>query len=230
MYAGKRFLAVIPARGGSKDVPRKNVRPLAGRPLLAYTVDQAQAVPEIDLTVVSTDDSETRRIALDLGVQVINRPAALAADHSPTEPALLHAMDVLAEDSDFISEYVVVLEPTSPLRSAETIHNCIVTIVERRAQSLLTVRESRENIGTLEDGYFRPLRVDAPRRRQDRTPFFIESSTVYICDVSHLRAMGKLVAENWAAYVVPEVEAIDINTLEDFALAECLIRMRKEEK
>lgn len=230
MYAGKRFVAIVPARGGSKAVPRKNVRLLGGRPLLAYTVDQAHAVPEIDLTVVSTEDSEIRRTALDLGAQVISRPPALAKDDSPTEPALLHALDILAEDFDFVPDYVVVLEPTSPFRRPETIYNCMVTIVERRAESLLTVRESRENIGALEDGYFRPMHVNAPRRRQDRTPLFIESSTVYVCDVGYLRAAEKLIAENWAAYVVPELEAIDINTLEDFALAECLMRARKEGK
>lgn len=230
MYSGKRFLAVIPARGGSKGVPRKNIRLLAGRPLLAYTVDQARAVPQIDLTVVSTDDPEIGRIAFDLGVQVVDRPAVLSTDDSPTEPTLLHALDVVERESGFNSDYVVVLEPTSPLRSPETIYNCIVTIVERRAQSLLTVRESRENIGELEGGYFRPLRVDAPRRRQDRAPFFVESSTVYICRVNHLRATGTLVAKDWAAYVVPDVEAVDINSLEDFALAECVMRTRKEEK
>lgn len=230
MYRGKRFLAVIPARGGSKGVPRKNIRPLNGRPLLAYTVDQTRGVAELDLTVVSTDDPEIRAAALETGVRVVDRPAALATDSSPTEAALRHALEALAAQGEPAFDYVVVLEPTSPLRSSETIRNSIQTIVDRGAASLLGVRETRENIGTLEHGCFRPLRTDAPRRRQDRKPFYIESSTIYACRVGYLMATGSLVAEDWCAYVVPDNESVDINTLEDFALAECLIRMRKETK
>jgi CMP-N,N'-diacetyllegionaminic acid synthase len=141
---------------------------------------------------------------------------------------LEHVLQVLAQRNQPDYDYIMVLEPTSPLRSAETIRGCIRTIVERDAQSLLAVRETRENIGTIDDGYFRPLRPDAPRRRQDRKPFFVESSTVYICRADYLKATGTLVAKDWCAYVVPDIEAVDINTLEDFALAECLVRMRKE--
>jgi len=209
-------------------VPRKNIRPLNGRPLLAYTVDQARGVAELDLTVVSTEDPEIRAVALELGVRVIDRPVALATDSSPTEAALRHALETLSTQEEPAFDYVVVLEPTSPLRSSATIHNCVQTIVDRSAVSLLGVRETRENIGTLDHGFFRPLRTDAPRRRQDRKPFYIESSTVYVCRVEHLMTTGSLVTEDWCAYVVPDHESVDINTLEDFALAECLIRMRKE--
>lgn len=228
MYRGKRFLAVIPARGGSKGVPGKNVRPLGGRPLLAYTIDQVGAVPEIDLAVVSSDDPIIRAEASDRGMRVIDRPAALATDGAPTEAALLHALQSLAEDGEPSFDYVVVLEPTSPLRKPQTISGCIRTIVDRGARSLVTVRETRENIGTIEEGCFRPLRPGAPRRRQDREPFFVESSTVYVCRVDHLKATGTLAADDWCAYTVSGTEAVDINTLEDFALAECLMRMRRE--
>lgn len=223
MYAGKRFLAVIPARGGSKGVPRKNIRPLNGRPLLAYTVDQVADVHEIDLAVVSTEDPEIRSVAESLGMRVIDRPAMYATDDSPTETALLHALDTLAEHGEPAWDYVIVLEPTSPLRSAETIRKCITAIVQHDAPSLLTVRESRENIGTIENGFFRPLRSGAPRRRQERIPFYIESSTVYVCRVDYLRATRSLVAEPWCAYVIPDIEAVDINTPEDFILAESLV-------
>jgi CMP-N,N'-diacetyllegionaminic acid synthase len=223
MYAGKRFLAVIPARGGSKGVPRKNIRPLNGRPLLAYTVDQVADVLEIDLTVVSTEDSEIRTVAEGLGMRVIDRPAMYAADDSPTEAALLHVLDALAANGEAEWDYIIVLEPTSPLRSANTIRRCITTIVQHDAPSLLTVRESRENIGTIENGFFRPLRAGAPRRRQERMPFYVESSTVYVCRVDYLRATRSLVAEPWCACVVPDIEAVDINTPEDFVFAESLI-------
>lgn len=190
---------------------------------MAYTVDQVVGVNEIDLVVVSTEDAEIRSVAEGLGIRVIDRPAMYAADDSPTEAALLQVLDALEAKGEAKWDYVIVLEPTSPLRSADTIRKCIAAIVQCNAPSLLTVRESRENIGTIESGYFRPLRPGAPRRRQERMPFYIESSTVYVCRVDYLRATRSLVAEPWCVCVVPDVEAVDINTLEDFTFAEYLI-------
>ena len=225
MYDGKRFLGVIPARGGSISVPRKNIHPLGGKPLLFYTIRQAVAVEELDLVLVSTDDAEIAAIARDLGVNVIDRPPDLATATAPTEWALLHALDTLTEQEPF--DYVVVLEPTSPFRSPKTIQRCIHAIAKSGAPSLLTVRETRSNLGRLVDGRFRPLMPDAPRRRQDREPLYVESSTVYVCSTEHLRRTGTLVADDWVAIEVPARETLDINSAEDFAFAECFIRMGK---
>lgn len=227
MYQGKRILAVIPARGGSKGVPRKNIRLLSGRPLLAYTARQAQSAKLLDTTVVSTEDAEIAAVARACGLQVIDRPAALASDTSPTEPSLLHALDQLkARNEEF--DYVMVLEPTSPFRSSATIDNAIRQIVAQDAVSLLGVRETRENIGRIDNGMFRSLVPGAPRRRQDRMPFYIESSTIYLCRVDYLRRTGTLVADDWAALIVPPDETLDINTPADFAIAESLMASREE--
>jgi len=223
MLANKRFLVVIPARGGSKSVPRKNIRPLVGRPLLHYTLDQVRGVPEIDRAVVSTDDAEIAAVTRAGGGEVLDRPAHLATDSAPTEWALLHALDTLEADGSAF-DYVMVLEPTSPFRTPETIRRCMARIVESGAQSLMTVIETRANIGRLDKGFFRPLVAGAPRRRQDRKPFHVESSTVYIARVDFLRQTGSLVAGDWAAEVVPEAEAIDINTQQDFLVAEALMK------
>lgn len=227
MYREARILGVIPARGGSKGVPRKNIRPLAGEPLIGHSLRSAGQVAEIDLLVVSTDDAEIGEVARKYGVRVIDRPAELAADNSSTEAALLHALDVLeAEGQQF--DVILVLEPTSPLRSARTILNAIVTCVEGSAPSVLAVRETRENIGFVRDGLFRPVVPGAPRRRQDRNPFYVESSTIYACWVDYLRSTGTLVAENWGALVVPEEEVADINTEEDFWWLEFLMEKRRQ--
>ena len=108
MIDEKRFLAVIPARGGSSGVPGKNIRPLAGRPLIAYTIDQAGAVLELDSVVVSTDDAVIHETAKALGSKVIARPAELATAEAQTEGALLHALDVMAQVGETF-DYVVVL-------------------------------------------------------------------------------------------------------------------------
>lgn len=219
MINGKRFLAVIPARGGSKSVPRKNIRPLGGRPLLAHTLAQAAAVPALDRVVVSTDDDEIAAAAQQHGGIVMRRPTDLATDTAPTEWALTHALDELAAAGEAF-DYIMVLEPTSPMRRPETIRACMETIHNRDGKSLMTVIESRSNYGRLVDGYFRPLDPKAPRRRQDRPPLYVESSTVYIARVDYLRQTGTLVCDDWLAVVVDEAEALDINSERDFRIAE----------
>jgi CMP-N,N'-diacetyllegionaminic acid synthase len=221
MIDKKRFLAVVPARGGSKSVSRKNIRLLGGRPLLTHTLEQIAAVHEIDMAVISTDDAEIAEVARECGCRVVARPPELAGDSAPTEWALLHALDLIeAEGENF--DYVIVLEPTSPFRTPATIRRCMEMIVAGDGKSLMTVVETRANIGKLEDGVFRPVLAGAARRRQERAPFYIESSTVYIVSVAYLRASGTLVCDDWMAVTVDERESVDINTPHDFVVAEAL--------
>jgi len=229
MFLKPTVLAVIPARGGSKGVPGKNIRLLNGKPLLAYTVEQARQVEELTLTVVSTDDPKIEAVAEICGVKVVRRPPELATDSASTEAALLHALDWLENNEGRRFDFVMVLEPTSPLRTPETIRRALARLIETGLDSLMTVRETRENIGTCENHCFRPLVPGAPRRRQLRQPFYVESSTVYVCRVEYLRKTGTLVADPWATEVVPEREAVDINTLEDFLAAEAILRQSTEE-
>ena len=121
-------LAVIPARGGSKSIPLKNIRPLNGIPLLAFTIQAAKRSAYLDRYVVSTDHADIVRVAREYGAEVIERPADLATDQAPTEWALLHALEVLARQS-YRPEFVVTLEPTSPLRSTELIDRCIAEAI-----------------------------------------------------------------------------------------------------
>lgn len=216
------FLGVVPARGGSQGVLRKNIKPLAGKPLLAYTLEQAASVPGLTKLVVSTDDDEIAAVARAHGARVVERPAALATSEARTEGALLHALDVLEAQGE-VFDYVVVLEPTSPFRRPQTVARCLKHIVDHNGRSLMTVTESRANIGLLEGPVFRPLRPNLPRRRQERPPYFIESSTVYVARTDFLRETGSLVCADWLAVVVDESEAVDINTALDFEFAEFLL-------
>jgi CMP-N,N'-diacetyllegionaminic acid synthase len=226
MLNDKRFLAVIPARGGSQGVKRKNIRPLGGRPLLVWTIDQAKQVTAIDLVVVSTDDPEIKQVAEAAGVRVVDRPAELATATASTESALLHALDALTMAGEAAFDYVGVLEPTSPFRRPQSILACMQRIVERDGVSLMTVRETRNVYGRLQDGYFRPLIPGQPRRRQDRETIYVESSTIYFARVDWLRRTGSLVADDWLAVIVDEREGFDINTLEDFRIAEAFLDQR----
>jgi len=226
MHDSKRILAVIPARGGSVSVPRKNIQPLGGEPLLVHTLRQAQKVPELDLFVVSTDSAEIKQVACEHGVTVIDRPSALASDTASTETALLHALDALETRGNKSFDYVVVMEPTSPFRMPETISKCIRRLIESGEDSLMTVRETRDNIGTICNSVFQPLHSDAPRRRQEREPFYVESSTVYVCRVAYLRQTGTLVSQSWMAEIVAGEETIDINTPVDLQIADAIMRAR----
>ena len=217
-----RFLAIVPARGGSKGVPRKNVRPLGGRPLIAHTADQIARVPEIDLAVVSTEDPEIKSVAEDLGLRVIDRPDELATDEARTEPAMLHVLDELAGEPPF--EYVVLLQPTSPLRRPETILACMKRLAVDGGDSLITVCRLNELIGCIEDGFFRPLFPEDRKRRQDRSPRYALNGCIFACSVAHLRATGELMAEDWLAHEIGGNDALDIDTMDDFAHAETLLR------
>ncbi len=220
MYKNKRILGVIPARGGSVGVPKKNRRVLGGKPLLAHTIEHSQKAEELDLLVLSTDSQEIAAIGHSYGIRVVDRPSALATSEARTEPAIIHSLDELGDERPL--DYGVLLEPTSPFRRPETISKCIKAIVDSGAPSLVTVCETRASLGRLIDSRFVPLTPGAPRRRQEREPLFCESSTLYIVSVEHLRETGSLVAENWLGVEVPENEAIDINTILDFHIAEAM--------
>jgi len=223
-----RTLAVIPARGGSKSVPRKNIQPLCGRPLLAYTLDAAKAAARFDMIAVSTDDPDIASVAQDAGVACVQRPAALATDTATTESAVLHAIDTLEAGGQPFT-HVGILEPTSPLRRPGTVAGAFDAFVNSGAPSMLTVVETRGNFGWRREGLFVPVMPGAPRRRQDREPLFKEAGVLYACRVDHLRATGCLPCEAWFAVVVDEEEALDINGPIDFLIAEAIIANRGKE-
>ncbi len=220
-------LGVIPARGGSKGVPGKNLRPLAGEPLVVHTLRAALAATVLDRLVVSTDDAAIASVARAAGVEVIDRLAELATDAARTEPTLLHAVDTLVAAGWPEPEWVVTLEPTSPLRTAELIDRCVELALREKPGAVVTVAETRENYGRREGDRFRYLFPGQPRRRQERQPLYRESGTVYVTRTSLLRRTGLVLCEPLLSVVVADEEGIDINALLDFEIAEAVLRARK---
>lgn len=149
--------AVIPARGGSKGIPRKNLVPLFGKPLLLWTIEAAQASKILGAILVSTDDEEIAAVASRAGAEVIERPAELATDEAPTDPVILHAID----HSRYDPEYVVLLQPTSPLRPRRIVDNCLNEIRVRGALSLFTGCRSHHFVWHRAPGW-----VDDPLKRR----------------------------------------------------------------
>lgn len=224
-----KVLAIVPARGGSKGIPSKNIRRIAGKPLLIYTIDEARKSRSLDRLVVSTDAEEIARVAHEAGAEVLMRPAALASDDSPTELALLHVLDALKARDGYEPDAVMTLEPTSPLRSAGLIDRCVEAMTANDADSVLTVTETRECFGTIVDGRFEYLMKDQARRRQDRAPLYRESSTVYLTRVRTLRERRSVLGERLYPVVVDLGEAIDINSPLDLAIAEAAVLWKRNE-
>lgn len=211
-----RSIGIIPARGGSKGVPRKNLRMLGGESLVARCVRCALATTSLEKVVVSTDDDEIATVAIGVGVDVVRRPLELATDDSPTTATLTHVLGTL----DATPRWTVTLEPTAPFRRAETVDRCMQLAEERDAGSVVTVRADSSTFGRLDSGgNFAPLVPDAPRSRQLREPVYAESGTVWVTRTAGLLAEGSVLVEPVLAVVVSEREAIDINTELDLTIA-----------
>ena len=222
MYKGKKILGIIPARGGSKGIPKKNINNLNGKPLIFYTINESKNSNYLTSFLVSTDDCEIEKISLSFGAKVIMRPKNLALDNSPTEECLIHAINYL-KDEGFRYDYVVILEPTSPFRKFETIDKCIKKIVDNNAESLLTIYETKECVGEIDNfGNYTPLQKNQPRRRQDRKPLYVESSTIYVVKTDYLLKNKTIVTKKWLSFIIDKREAVDINSYEDLAYAEFL--------
>lgn len=219
-------LAVIPARGGSKGLPRKNIRPLAGMPLLVHSLRLAALCPEIEATVVSTDDEEIAEIACAAGADVLLRPAELARDETPMLPVLQHALTSLDAPDPF--ERLLLLDPTSPGRLPEDVtraHELLVAHAE--ADGVVAVSEPSFNPiwqGVVEhDGYLEQLFPEGPRfgRRQDVPRVLRINAALYLFRAGFLRQE----TETWLGgrhlmLEIPEQRAFHIDSEHDFRLCE----------
>lgn len=219
------MIIVIPARGGSKRLPHKNIHPLKGKPLLAYTLEAIAATGLNIPTYVSTDDERIASVARAYpGVEVITRPAEIAGDTSSTESVLLHVLDILAERKQ-APQWLMTLPPTSPFRTASTIQG-FAEAIEGCADDidcLMSVTENRGDFWRMgPDGRMDRLFPDAPRRQQDRTPLYEENSAVYVSRTKALRDTGFILGRAVRGIPIPALEGFDINNPEDMRLAECL--------
>lgn len=217
-------IAVIPARGGSKRLPGKNLLPLGGMSLLAHSIAYALANPEIiDAVVVSTDDDSIKEEAIRLGAIVIDRPIELAGDHEPTVTAVAHVLKVLGESV----ENIILLQPTNPLRPKELLARCFDSFVKSGRQSLFTVSRNREKLGKIENDRFHPFNYEPGQRSQDLDPLFSENGLVYISTSACIKS-GKIISDDAFPFITDEnFPILDIDTAEDFDYAVYLFDKQK---
>lgn len=232
MIGGRRVVAVVPARAGSKAVPGKNIRPLGGKPLIAWSIDVAKAVQQIDRVIVSTDGAEIAAVARKFGAEVYDRPAALASDTAQVTDALRDLVATLRREGE-AAEVMVLLEPTAPLRLASDVAACLDLMEKRGLDTVATFKPADLNphrAWKLVDGRpetFLPG-ADPWQPRQALPPAHQLNGCVYAFSIAGLmegagRGGISLLFGKSGAVEMPHERSVDIDTLVDFATAEALI-------
>lgn len=220
-----KVFALIPARGGSKGIPRKNVKAIAGKPLIVWTIEAALRSPLLDAVVVSTDDPEIADVARRAGAQVpFMRPAELAQDQTPGIEPVLHALDQLPE-----YDSVLLLQPTSPLRSTEDIDGCLGLAGHTNTPSIVSVCEADTHpywTYRLTEGQALRRFVDSEpvARRQDLPQAFALNGAMYFAEANWLRRTKIFINSETLAYVMDRERSVDLDTPLDWKFAELLLK------
>lgn len=220
-----RVLGLIPCRGGSKGIRRKNVQPVAGKPLLAHTVGASLAAGNVDRTLVSTDDREIREAARGAGADApFLRPAELATDEAPIEPVVAHALTYLREEESDRYDTVALLQATSPLRTATHVDEALDRYREEGADSLVAVYESDSYRWRRTPRGAEIVNYETRKRRQDKDPEYVESGAIYLVDADRFLDSEELQAGRTALYVIDRVSALDIDEPFELWLADRILR------
>lgn len=227
------ILALIPARGGSKGIPKKNIRPLAGKPLINYTIEAALQSRYQIRVVVSTDDEEIAKIARAAGAEVpFLRPAELAQDETPTFPVVQHALQWLEQHEAYQPKLVVLLQPTSPLRRPEHIDRALELILSSEADSVVSLCEAEHSPYWMKkvdaEGRVSPfISIEEEyTRRQDLPKVYRLNGAIFVTRSEVIMRKNRLLGDDTRAYIMEQDDSIDIDTELDFKLAELLIKER----
>jgi CMP-N-acetylneuraminic acid synthetase len=226
-----KICAVIPARGGSKSIPKKNITPFGGKPLIAYSIVQSLRSKHIDRTIVSTDDDEIASVARDWGAEVpFMRPAEFAQDKSTDLPVFVHALDWLRDNDGYIPDIVVHLRPTSPIRTPDLIDSAIETLInEPEADSVKTVcdpGQSPYRMWRIAGKYVEPF-MDrkyydpSPAPRQDLPVVYWQTSSIDVIRYATIMEKKSMIGDRVLPLDTPEkIYTIDIDSAFDIWLAE----------
>jgi CMP-N-acetylneuraminic acid synthetase len=236
VIAGRRVLAVCPARGGSKGIPRKNLRPFLGVPLVARVGHLVREIPLVDRAVVSTDDPEIAAVARAAGLDApFVRPEALSGDRIADAPVLQHALEATEKLDGARYDVVLMLQPTSPLRRVEDVVGTLRMLVEGDWDAVWTVSPTDSKAHPLKQLVVEAGRLDwwdpkgaAIVARQELTPVYHRNGVAYAISRRCLVDGGSLIGPRTGAYVI-EGETVSIDTLWDLELAELLQRRREAE-
>lgn len=217
-------LAIIPARGGSKGIPHKNIAKLNGKPLIAYTIECAKKSKFVHEIVVSTDDSKIADISKRYGVKTLRRPSSLAQDRSSSESVFYHVLSTIKED---FPDIVVILQPTSPLRTSSDIDAAVKLFLKSKCDSVVSVcpvehpphwiykKTSTDRLTS--------LLGKTLKRRQDASNYYRLNGAVYVTSAKQFLKRKKILTTNIKGYVMPHERSVDIDSLLDLKFAEFLL-------
>jgi CMP-N,N'-diacetyllegionaminic acid synthase len=232
MYNDHKILCIIPARSGSKGIPGKNTKPLCGKPLIAYSIEQALKTKFIDRTIVSTDDEMVAKISRDFGAETpFIRPADLATDVASTLDVLLHAIAWCKNNENLSYDIILLLHANTPLRNIEDIRKCVEILVDQNADNVFSVSPASNN------PYFNMVEVDEVDRvtlvkegnfsnRQSAPPVYDMNSSIYTWWADILVEKKSLYLKKTRIHIMPRERSIDIDEPIDFRFAELLMEQR----
>lgn len=224
-----RTAAIIPARGGSKGLKNKNIHPVAGLPLLGWSVLQALDAGHVDRVFVTTDDAAIAAVARQFGAEVIDRPEHISGDKATSESALLHALEAIAARHGAEPETVVFLQATSPLRKPGDIDRAIELFRQEEADSLISVTRADDlTIWEQRSGEWNSVNFDYRNRgmRQDRPSQFIENGSIYLFTPSVLRSFNNRIGQKLSVYPMEFWQTWEIDTIEEVDLVEFYLKQK----
>lgn len=234
MINGHRVLALVPARGGSKGLPGKNIRPLCGRPLIQWSIDAALASQAVDFVAVSTDSEDIAAVSRAAGASVpFLRPAELAGDTASSIDVVIHAIDFLVQAGEHF-DIVMLLEPTSPLRDGADIDQSLAKMVGAKASAIVSVCGAESSHPAFvfrqdDRGRLVPFMERSPTglRRQEIEPMYYLDGSIYASDVPALRERRSFYHSDTIAYEVPKWKSFEIDVLEDFEIVEAIANHKR---
>ena len=225
-------LFIIPARGGSKGLPRKNILPINGKPMICYTIDAARGVSNDSNICVSTDDLEIKQVVEDYGLNVpFLRPEELATDTAGTREVLLHAINFYQNTLNRQFLKICLLQPTSPLRTSQHISEAhrlwsndldmVVSVKESKANPYFNLFEEQEN------GFLKKSKEGNFTRRQDAPKVWEYNGAIYFINIQTLRNKPLAIFKKVLKYYMPDIDSVDIDTIIDWKLCESILRIDK---
>jgi len=223
-----KIISIIPARGASKGIRKKNIKKLAGKPLIAWTIEQAKKSKYISEVYVSTENKEIAKIARKYNTKVIKRPEELAKDDTPSLPVFQHVLHYLKENEGYEPDIVVILQPTSPLRTVTDIDTCIEKLVNEKCDSVMTVKKVdhpaqwmlKISRGGRIKNLFEGKKIT---RRQDAEELFIPNGAVFVTWSKIIIEKNTHRGPDTRVVIMPAERSIDIDTELDFFIAEQLV-------
>lgn len=228
--AAKEVVAIVPARGGSKGLPRKNLRVIGGQPLVAHSLLAGRGASSVSATYLSTEDDEIAAVGEACGAIVIRRPAELASDTAQNDAVMRHALEVIRA-SGSNPEVAVLLQPTSPLRRPSDIDNCVALFLEKKPRTVVSVCPVDHHPGkvvTIRDGLLEPFTNDhdMEARRQDLPEVFRQNGAIYVVGVDDFLSNGRFYARPCLGYAMDRRDSIDVDDEFDLGLADAVFQAR----